>query len=61
MQATNRPRSIYCFTCLCGKEITSERTETECPWCARLISLIWPAEIDPPKPIDQAKPLSAAS
>jgi hypothetical protein len=61
MQASNRPRSIYCFVCLCGREITSETTETECPWCHREIRLVWPAESGPAKPVDQAKPLGAAS
>ena len=37
MQSTARPRSIYCFECLCGLEISSESTQTECPWCHRYI------------------------
>jgi Zn finger protein HypA/HybF involved in hydrogenase expression len=44
MQATTRPHSIYCFTCLCGREISSESTQTECPWCHREIRLVWPAD-----------------
>lgn len=59
MQATARPRAIYCFTCLCGKDLESESTQTECPWCHREIRLIWPAETDPRKPVE-AKPLREA-
>jgi hypothetical protein len=44
MQTTTRPRSIYVFDCLCGREISSETVNVECPWCHREIRLIWPAE-----------------
>ena len=44
MQATTRPHSVYVFDCLCGHEISSESTQTECPWCQRQITLVWPAE-----------------
>lgn len=60
MQATTRPHSIYCFTCLCGREISSETTHTECPWCQREIRLVWPAETNPSKPVEEAEQLRPA-
>jgi hypothetical protein len=61
MQATAaRPRAIYCFECLCGKQLESESTQTECPWCHREIRLVWPAESDPVKPVAELKPMRPA-
>jgi hypothetical protein len=39
-----RPGSVYAFECLCGRQIESQTTETECQFCHRHIRLTWPAE-----------------
>ena len=60
MQASSMPRAVYCFTCLCGKNIETESTETVCAWCQREIRLVWPAETHPSKPVEEAEQLRPA-
>jgi Zn finger protein HypA/HybF involved in hydrogenase expression len=55
MQAQTRPHSIYCFVCLCGREIQSESTQTACPWCHRQIRLIWPARAAGETSLEESK------
>lgn len=37
--------SVYCFSCLCGREFQKERQETfRCPDCGRLLVMEWGRE-----------------
>ena len=44
MPPTTRPRAVYCFECLCDRNLESEEKQIECLFCHREIRLVWPAE-----------------